>query len=66
MAEHCYAGATTFSTTILSTTALNIKALSTRGLFATLSKMTFSINGTQHNSTRAIRLSAIMLNVAFY
>ncbi len=50
-------GSTTFRITILS-----IKTLSMKGLFGTLSIMTFSINDTQHNST----LNVIMLNVAFY
>jgi hypothetical protein len=39
---------------------------SVKGLFATLSMMTFCINETQYNSTRAIMLSVIMLDVAFY
>ncbi len=38
------------------------KTLSIKGLFATLSLMTSSINDTQHNTT----LSVIMPNVAFY
>jgi hypothetical protein len=50
-------GATTFSITTFST-----KTLSVKGLFATLSIMTFSINDTQHYSTPSI----IMLNVTFY
>jgi hypothetical protein len=33
------------------------------GLFATLGMLTFCINDTQHNNTRAHMLSVIMLNV---
>ncbi len=50
-------GAATFSINTFS-----IKTLGIKGLFATLSITTFSINDTQHKST----LSVIMLNVAIY
>ncbi len=41
-------------------------SLGKKGLFSILSMMAFSINDTQHNTTSAIVLSIIMLNVAFY
>ncbi len=55
-------GATTLTIMTFSIMAFNVKALSMKGLFATLSIMTFSINGTQHYST----VNVIVLNVAFY
>jgi hypothetical protein len=55
-------GVQLFGATTLSITTYSIMTLSVKGLFATPSIMTFSINETQHNST----LCAIMLNVAFY
>ncbi len=51
-----FSGATTFS----------ITTFSIKGLFVTLSIMTFCIHDTQHNSTRALMLSVIVMNVAFY
>ncbi len=56
----------TFGITTISIKTFSIMTFRIKGLFATLSKMTFSINDTQHNSTRAIMLSVIMLNVTFY
>jgi hypothetical protein len=37
-----------------------------KGFFATLSITAFSKNDTQHKSTNAIMLNAIVLNVTFY
>jgi hypothetical protein len=57
MVPRSFENATAFSITTLCITTHSIKTLSIKDLFAT-----FSINGTQHNST----LIVIMLNVAFY
>jgi len=57
---------TTLSINTFSKMTLSKMTLSKKGLFLILSMMAFSINDTQHNSTSAIVLSIIMLNVAFY
>ncbi len=53
-------------TMTFNTITFSIMTFSKKGLFATLSMMTFSIDDTQHSSTRALMLSVIMLNVTFY
>ena len=47
-------------------TTLSIMTFTIQGSFSILSITAFSINDTQHNSTSAIMLRVIILNVAFY